>query len=105
MCHHTEQLLQLVKVRGEQNALRGLLWCSSTIDKESKQGAFVNRDVNAALNIYKIAKEVSRPEILDRSKATKRLPKQQLGKVFKNNRMKPESVCKIADFDSGGSSF
>jgi hypothetical protein len=72
--NETHQLLHLVKVKGAEHPLRGLLWCCSTISE--KQGFFVNRDVNAAWNILKNALE--RPEIFQRSKDSRRLPKQQI---------------------------
>ena len=60
----TQQLLKLVEVRGKP--LRGLLWCDSAIRKSenSKQGAFINRDVNAAMNILICARQ--EPQMLDR---------------------------------------
>lgn len=71
--HQTHQLLHKVKIIEAKHPLRGLLWCCSTISK--KQGFFVNRDVNAAWNILKVALE--RPEIFQRKKDQRRLPKQQ----------------------------
>jgi hypothetical protein len=78
ICHKTQTLLQLVKVQDAEQPLRGLLWCCST--NNVKQGFFVNRDVNAALNILKNA--TNRLEIFKR-KPTKRLPKQTVVKVIK----------------------
>lgn len=106
ICYKTDQLLQLVKIQGNNKPLRGLLWCSSTIEENSKQGAFVDRDVNAAMNILlghcvamhgsiaakRCAKEDQRPEILDRSKQTTRLPKQKVGKVLKKNHKKARTT-------------
>ena len=80
--HETEQLLHLVKVQGEKKSLRGLLWCCSTISE--KQGFFVNRDVNAALNILKNC--VDRKNIFTRKKDMKRLPKQEVKKIIKKER-------------------
>lgn len=71
--HQTHQLLYKVNVQEAKQPLRGLLWCCSTIS--NKQGFFVNRDVNAAWNILKVALE--RPEIFQRKKDQRRLPKQQ----------------------------
>ena len=96
ICHKTQTLLQLVKVQGEEHSLRGLLWCCST--KDSKQGFFVNRDVNAAWNILKCVR--NRPEIFQR-KPSKRLNKQKVEKVIKNPLYKPETGslgdCKEAE--------
>ncbi len=52
--------------------VNGLLWCCST----NKQFAnkFVNRDVNAAKNIYRCATLPSRPSVFDRKKARGMLP-------------------------------
>ena len=80
--YEREQLLQLVQVQGEKKPLRGLLWCCSTIS--DKQGFFVNRDVNAALNILKNC--INRKEIFTRKKGIKRLPKQEVKKVIKKER-------------------
>lgn len=84
ICYKTGQLLKQVKVEGADKPLRGLLWCDSTIEGNSKQGAFVNRDLNAAMNILICAKSVTRPAILDRKKAKTRLPKQKIGKILNN---------------------
>jgi len=46
----------------EGKRIRGLLWCGST----SKKGKFVNRDLNAALNIRRCAMLPSRPDELCR---------------------------------------
>lgn len=83
--YENHQLLHLVKVQGAKNPLRGLLWCCSTSSK--KQGFFVNRDVNAAWNILKIALE--RPVIFQRLKTNRRLPKQEILKVIKPSSCKP----------------
>jgi len=58
--------VHFVEVQGNDKPLRSLLWCSS-IEGNSKQGAFVDRDVNAAMNILMCVIEDQRPEILDRS--------------------------------------
>ena len=82
ICYKTGKLLKLVQANGK--SLRGLLWCDSTIQKSSnsKQGTFINRDVNAAMNILVCAKEDSRPSVLDRKKSKGCLPKQTIGKVL-----------------------
>jgi hypothetical protein len=54
--------------------VRGLLWCGST----SNNGKFVNRDVNAALNIRNCAVQPQRPVWLDRAKNPTRLPPQRI---------------------------
>jgi hypothetical protein len=77
----TEQLLHLVKIKGDNKHLRGLLWCCST--SSEKQGFFVNRDINAAWNILQLAIAVERPEIFKRSRNLRRLPKQLIKKRIK----------------------
>lgn len=52
------------------DSLRGLLWYRSTIQNESK---FIDRDINAAKNIYRCGMLPKRPEILCRTKDTKKL--------------------------------
>ncbi len=47
----------------ENKALRGLLWCGSTNNENSK---FIDRDLNAAKNIYRCATATPRPSILCR---------------------------------------
>jgi transposase len=78
-------MLKLVEVQGNDKPLRGLLWCCSTIEGNSNQGAFVDRDINAAMNILRCA-----IEILDRSKQRTRLPKQVVGKTIINSKPKPK---------------
>ena len=80
--YKSDNLLKLVKVEGDDKPLRGLLWCDSTSQK-TKQGTFVNRDVNAALNILRCATQPQRPRILNRSLAKEALPKQQVAKVLR----------------------
>jgi hypothetical protein len=87
ICYKTDRLLQTVKVyKKDKTPLRGLLWCDST-SKDSEQGAFVNRDVNAAMNILRCVTLPQRPAILNRKLATAKLPKQQVGKVLRNLRI------------------
>jgi hypothetical protein len=65
---------------GKLVTVRGLLWCCSTIKGESK---FVNRDVNASINILRCAVLPRRPSILDRKKATSSLQhKQTIGRII-----------------------
>lgn len=59
--------------------VHGLLWCCST--NQSHMNKFVNRDVNAAKNIYRCAVQTPRPSILDRRHCTGALPK-SIGKVL-----------------------
>lgn len=61
---------KLPKANGDDDSLRGLLWCGSTIDKTSK---FVDRDINAAKNIYRCGVLPERPEILSRSPTNEKL--------------------------------
>lgn len=59
------------QLKGADRSLRGLLWCDSTENEESK---FVNRDVNAAKNIYRCGMLQQRPLILSRSPRNSKLP-------------------------------
>ena len=92
--HQTHQLLHKVRIQGAKYSLRGLLWCHSTISQ--KQGFFVNRDVNAAWNILKIALE--RPEIFQRKKDQRRLPKQIIMKTIS---CKPETPSQYKSYSLG----
>ena len=85
--HENHTLLHKVKVRGADKSLRGLLWCCSTISNQ-KQGFFVNRDINAAWNILKLALE--RPIIFQRLKTNRRLVQKTL-KVLKPHSCKPRT--------------
>lgn len=85
--YRDDSLLQKVMKRngrkdGRLVAVRGLLWCCSTIKGESK---FVNRDVNAAINILRCAVLPKRPDILVRRNATSRL--EQSCKLLKEGRI------------------
>lgn len=60
-------------------AVRGLLWCRSTNQTEGK---FVDRDINAAINIQRCAVLPSRPMIFQRSKAIGKL-EQRIGKIIR----------------------
>jgi RNA 3'-terminal phosphate cyclase len=67
--HGTDTMLQKVQRRKDKETrttVRGLLWCSST----SRKNKFVNRDLNAALNILRCAVG-QRPEIMTRKSKTK----------------------------------
>jgi hypothetical protein len=74
-----ETVLQLVKSAKTNRSIRGLLWCNSTNNNECK---FVDRDVNAAMNIRKTFMSVTRPVILSRSR-TNVVTEQTIGKIIK----------------------
>jgi hypothetical protein len=77
--HHEDgSLLQSVKRRDTNEWLRGLLWCSSTNNTK-----FVNRDLNAAINIKRCVTSAVRPLELTRIKGQPRLPNNVLGKIIK----------------------
>ena len=61
---------------GSLEAVRGLLWCSSTIQNNNK---FVNRDLNAAINIRRCAILPNRPSILTRGSV---IEKQRIGRII-----------------------
>jgi transposase len=80
--HRDDTLLQSVKRKDKNVIVRGLLWCSST-----NVNKFVNRDLNAAINIRRClawgeTPKPSRPAILDRSKCVGAL-EQTIGKYIK----------------------
>ena len=67
--YFTDTMLQKVQKRrckGTKTTVRGLLWCSST----NRNNKFVNRDLNAALNILRCALG-NRPEIMTRESKIK----------------------------------
>lgn len=69
----------LKKVKTQKNkTVRGLLWYSSTIKGENK---FVNRDLNAALNILNCLVNPSRPTMLCRREENERIV-QRFGKTI-----------------------
>ncbi len=69
----------LKKVKTQKNkTVRGLLWYSSTIKGENK---FVNRDLNAALNILNCLVNPSRPTMLCRKEENERIV-QRFGKTI-----------------------
>jgi hypothetical protein len=57
---------------GRPVPVRGLLWCNSTNEYERK---FVNRDLNAAINILRCATLPVRPAALDRARVVGKLTK------------------------------
>ena len=61
-------VLQDIKRKDTGGKVRGLLWCCSTNQTKSK---YVNRDLNAALNIRDCF--ISRPNMLTRSKTKGKL--------------------------------
>ena len=71
-------ILQTVKREDKNRVIRGLLWYSSTIESENK---FVNRDVNAAINILNCLLYPKRPTMLCRSDKNKKIV-QTVGKVI-----------------------
>lgn len=77
---HSEDgsLLKNVKRRDTNELLRGLLWCDSTNNTK-----FVNRDLNAAINIRRCLVNPVRPLELTRVPGQLRLPKYALGKIIK----------------------
>jgi hypothetical protein len=79
--YKNDQLLRSVgklNDEGKVVTVRGLLWCQST---NENVGKFVNRDLNAALNIRRCAMLPKRPPILDRKLAKEPLPQQTIGKM------------------------
>jgi hypothetical protein len=80
--HKDHSLLNLVSKRSsldineaKSQSLRGLLWYCST----NKSSNFVNRDLNAAINILNLSKCKDRPLIFQRDKNNS-LPKQKIEK-------------------------
>lgn len=72
-------LLKVVTQKEDSDKLRtvrGLLWCCSTIEKANK---FVNRDLNAAINIRRCAILPNRPQVLTRQTV---IAKQTVGKII-----------------------
>jgi hypothetical protein len=59
-------------------AVRGLLWSDS-----SNVNKFVNRDLNASINILMCAILPERPSIFQRGKSIQRLPEQRIAKIIK----------------------
>ena len=71
-------ILQTVEREDKKTVVRGLLWYSSTIESESK---FVNRDVNAAINILNCLVRPKRPAMLCRSDKNEKIV-QTVGKII-----------------------
>lgn len=68
--YRDNSILQSVKSRQRSRVLRGLLWCRSTTNNRHH---FVDRDLNAALNIRRCLMG-ERPDIMTRSPNHRRLP-------------------------------
>jgi hypothetical protein len=78
-----DQVLDLVATRSSNDKViqvRGLLWCRSSGNTNQSKGKFVDRDVNAALNIRRCIED--RPLILKRTK-DKTPIKQKIGKILR----------------------
>jgi len=75
--HEDDSVLQYIKRRDKDTTLRGLLWCNSPNNNK-----FVNRDLNAAINIRRCAVSQVRPIILQRLETNVKLAK-VIGKVIK----------------------
>ena len=73
--HENDAILQLVRVKGSNYPLRGLLWCPVS-------NKFVGRDYNASLNILRCAIEETRPQALTRIEGLPRI-RQHVGKTVK----------------------
>lgn len=74
-------LLRVAKknANGRLVDVRGLLWCGST--KETNK--FVNRDLNAAVNILRCAKLPKRPEMLNRALSIGGKLEPRIGKIIR----------------------
>lgn len=78
-----DQILDLVAIKSIKDAkisqIRGLLWCHSMDNTSQSTGKFVDRDINAALNIRRCI--YNRPLALSRTKES--IPiKQKIGKFI-----------------------
>jgi hypothetical protein len=68
----TENVMGVVGSKADRKAVRGLLWCGST---NQTAGKFVNRDLNAAINIRKCLVLPQRPPALCRHDSLSKLSK------------------------------
>jgi hypothetical protein len=75
----TNTVLEKVKIKGQKNCLRGLLWCNSP-----QVSKFVSRDKNAALNILRCAMSSRRPTALSRGQQKVSVP---VGKHIKRHKV------------------
>lgn len=83
---HSKTDTLLLKVKTEENReVRGLLWCSSTIDSK-----FVNRDKNAAENMERIFTLETRPLIMSRK--GEKFPETPPVKIIPNSRTNRTSL-------------
>ena len=73
-----ESILRAVESKKPGKKVRGLLWYESTIENESK---YINRDLNAAINILHCFTLPERPPMLCR--CDEALPKIVVGKLIK----------------------
>jgi hypothetical protein len=71
-------ILQTVIQEDKNRVIRGLLWYSSTIESENK---FVNRDLNAAINILNCLVKSKRAKMLSRNKENTKII-QRVGKTI-----------------------
>lgn len=76
--HEDGTVLQKVKLEDTDKTVRGLLWYSSTIESKNK---FVNRDLNAAINILNCLVQPKRPKMLCRSVKNTKIV-QKVGKTI-----------------------
>ena len=79
--YRDDQILEIVATNNKRiNQIRGLLWCRSSDNTNPSKGKFVDRDINAALNIRRCIQ--SRPLILTRSKDNVPI-NQKIGKILR----------------------
>ncbi len=90
----TDTVLEKVKVKGANNCLRGLLWCSNN-------SKFISRDKNAALNILRCAILPTRPTSLLRGQPR---VEQIVGKRIKDVRQKMHRSLESSKEDERGNS-
>ena len=76
--HRTGEVLQAVRSRNKRKMVRGLLWCGSTMRSRSKH--FLNRDMNAAINIRNCMANGTRPECLTRTPDKEAINKSVVGR-------------------------
>ena len=74
--HEDESILGYIKREDKNEVLRGLLWCSSTNNSK-----FVNRDLNAAINIRRCVTDKIRPLSLQRLPNQPSLDKRVVKKI------------------------
>ena len=79
--HRTGEVLNGVQRRDTGATVRGLLWCSSTVQSDGKH--FLKRDLNAAINIRRCLVSSVRPKELTRVQGSTSTPlKKAIGKVI-----------------------